>query len=205
MKIDTITSINWIQTKEHAVISNGPFYLESYSPESRTIKVISFDDDSYPFKKGEWSRFEKTEFPLINKINMEKIIQKGEEIILNIETKNSDSILYFLTNSQGEKIISETIDIKDNETVIKVSPEISDKLDIGANNIKIFAISNSVLKPDFYESSFITTNNESELPITIHKNIEFIENEPPYWIVIIPIIAIVGIIMFFKKRNQSRP
>ena len=52
-------------------------------------------------------------------------------------------------------------------------------------------------------SSLQTT--KSELPITIHKNIEFIENEPPYWIVIISIIAIMGIIIFFKKRNQSRP
>jgi len=199
------SSINWIQTKEHAVISNGPFYLESYSPESRTIKVMAFDDDSYPFKKGEWSRFEETEFPSIEKIDMKKIIQKGEEITLNIETKNSDSILYFLTNSQGEKIISETTDTKDGKTVIKITPETSNKLDIGANNIKIFAISNLVLKPDFYESSFITTNNKSELPVATYKNIEFTKNESSYWIWIIPIIVIVGITIFFKKRNQSRP
>ena len=32
------SSIKWIQkTNNHAVISNGPFYLESYAPESRTI------------------------------------------------------------------------------------------------------------------------------------------------------------------------
>lgn len=198
------SSINWIQTKEHAVISNGPFYLESYSPESRTIKVTAFDDDSYPFKKSEWSRFEETKFPSIEKIDMEKLIQKGEEITLNIETKNSDSILYFLTNSKGEKIISETIDTKNGKTAIKINPEASNKLYTGANNIKIFAISNSVLKPDFYESSFITVNNKSELPITVHKNIEFADNEPSYWIWAMPIIAIVGVIIFFKK-NQSKP
>jgi peptide/nickel transport system substrate-binding protein len=199
------SSIKWIEDNKHAVISNGPFYLESYSPESRTIKVSAFEDDSYPFKKGEWSRFEKVKLPAIKKIDMKKIIQQGDELIVTMDTKNSDSILYFLTNSQGEKIISDTIDTKNGKTVIKITPEISNKLDIGANNIKIFAISNSVLKPDFYESSFITTNNKSELPITIHKNIEFTKNEPSYWIWIIPIIAIVGIIIFLKKRNQSRP
>ena len=198
------SSINWIQTKEHAVISNGPFYLESYSPESRTIKVTAFDDDSYPFKKGEWSRFEETEFPSIEKIDMKKLIQKGEEITLNIETKNSDSILYFLTNSKGEKIISETIDTKNGKTAIKITPEASNKLYTGTNNIKIFAISNSVLKPDFYESSFIIVSSKSELPITVHRDIEFVENEPSYWILAIPIIVTVGIIIFFKK-NQSRP
>ncbi|KRO31486.1 MAG: ABC transporter substrate-binding protein, partial [Nitrosopumilus sp. BACL13 MAG-120910-bin56] len=33
------SSIKWIEENNHAVISNGPFYLESYSPESRTIIV----------------------------------------------------------------------------------------------------------------------------------------------------------------------
>ena len=131
---------------------------------------------------------------------MKKPIQKSEEITLNIETKNSNSILYFLTNSQGEKIISDIIDTKDGKTVIKITPEASNKLDIGANNIKIFTTSNSVLKPNFYELSFITTNNKSELPITIHKNTEFAKNEPSYWIWIIPIIVIVGIIIFLKKE-----
>ena len=58
------SSIKWIETNKHAVISNGPFYLESYSPESRTIKVNAFEDDSYPFKKGEWSKFEKVEIAI---------------------------------------------------------------------------------------------------------------------------------------------
>ncbi|MFB5624280.1 MAG: ABC transporter substrate-binding protein, partial [Nitrosopumilus sp.] len=195
------SSISWIQNKHHAVISNGPFYLESYSPESRTIKVSAFDDDSYPFKKGEWERFENTEFPTIEKIDMKKSIQRGEEITLTIETKNSDSILYFLTNNQGEKIISKTQNVKESNTVIKIPSEESSKLGIGSSNIKIFAISNSVLKPDFYESSFIVTDNIIELPISSYENTEFSENESTYWIWIVPIIVILGIAIYLKRRN----
>ncbi|AFS82442.1 ABC transporter substrate-binding protein [Candidatus Nitrosopumilus sediminis] len=195
------SSISWIQNKHHAVISNGPFYLESYSPESRTIKVSAFDDDSYPFKKGEWERFENTEFPIIEKIDMKKSIQRGEEITLTIETKNSDSILYFLTNNQGEKIISKTQNVKESNTVIKIPSEESSKLGIGSSNIKIFAISNSVLKPDFYESSFIVTDNIVELPISSYENTEFSENESTYWIWIAPIIVILGIVVYLKRRN----
>ena len=62
------SSIKWIENNSHAVISNGPFYLESYIPESRTITVKTFEDDSYPFKIGKWSEFEKTQFPNIKKI-----------------------------------------------------------------------------------------------------------------------------------------
>ena len=192
------SSISWIETNNHAVISNGPFYLESYSPESRTIKVSTFEDDSYPFKKGEWSKFENTDFPIIEKVELEKIFQKGEEINLKVETRNSDQILYFLTNSEGEKIISETLDIENDHIEIKIS---SDKLGIGANSIKIFAISNSVLKPDFYESSFIVTDHTAELPISSQENIDFSKNESNYAIWIIPIIVIIVAIIYLKKRN----
>ena len=195
------SSINWIQNKHHAVISNGPFYLESYSPESRTIKVSAFDDDSYPFKKGEWETFEKTEFPSIKKIDMKKSIQRGEEVIFTIETENSDSILYFLTNNQGEKIISETLNVNEAKTIIKIPSNESNKLGIGSSSIKIFAISNSVLKPDFYESSFIVTESIEELPKSNYENIEFLNNESTYWIWMIPIIGILGIITYLKKRN----
>ena len=195
------SSINWIQTNNHAVISNGPFYLDSYSPESRTIKVTAFDDDSYPFKKGEWSKFEKAEFPAIEKIDIKKVIQKGAEINIMIETKNSDSILYFLTNSRGENIISETQSIQDNNTVIKISPVDTSRLDVGANNIKIFAISNSVLKPDFYESSFIVIDSKTDLPIATNENVEFSKKESEYGLLIIPIIAFIVIVTYLKKRN----
>ena len=195
------SSINWIQTNNHAVISNGPFYLDSYSPESRTIKVTAFDDDSYPFKKGEWSKFEKAEFPAIEKIDIKKVIQKGAEINIMIETKNSDSILYFLTNSRGENIISETQSIQDNNTVIKISPVDTSRLDVGANNIKIFAISNSVLKPDFYESSFIVIDSKTDLPIATNENVEFSKKESEYGLLIIPIIAFIVITIYLKKRN----
>ena len=195
------SSIDWIQNKQHAVISNGPFYLESYSPESRTIKVTAFDDDSYPFKKGEWAKFEKAEAPSIEKIEIEKAVKRGDEISISVKTKNSDLILYFLTNSNGENVSSNTHVVNDDNITIKISPDESNQLGIGANNIKIFAISNSVLKPDFYESSFIVTDNKNSLPISKVGEIEFAENESEYWFWAIPIIIIIIISIYFKKRN----
>ena len=195
------SSIQWIETYNHAVISNGPFYLESYSPESRVIKVSAFDDNSYPFKKGEWAKFEKTEFPSIKKIDMKKIIQQGEELIITIETENADSILYFLTNSQGDKITSKILELKENNIKINITSDNTKKLGIGTNNIKIFAVSNSVLKPDFIKSSFIVTNNKVELPVNTFENVQFSKNESEYWIWIIPVIIIAGIVIYLKKKN----
>ena len=199
------SSIDWIENKQHAVISNGPFYLESYSPESRTIKVSAFDDDSYPFKRGEWSKFENTKFPSIEKIDVKKSIQRGKESVIVVETKNSDSILYFLADNQGKNIISDTQNVEDDKAIITISPEDSENLGIGANNIKIFAMSESVLKPDFYQTDYIVTEGKTDLPVAGNKGAESSENQADYRLWIIPIVAIIGIAIYLKKRSQSRP
>ena len=196
------SSIKWIDDNNHAVISNGPFYLKSYAPESRTITVSAFNDDSYPFKIGKWSEFEKAKVPIITNIEMKNIIQQGEKLEITVETGHADSILYFLTNSKGEMILSETLNIIGNSIIINIPSENTNYLGIGANNIKIFAISNSVLKPDFYESSFIVTKDKEELPISVLDNIEFTENEPEYGMWIIPILVIVGMMIYFKRKRS---
>ena len=195
------SSIKWIEDNNHAVISNGPFYLESYSPESRTIKVNAFEDDSYPFKKGEWASFEKVKLPVIKKMDMKKIIQQGDELIATIDTKNSDSILYFLTNSQGVIITSNTLKLKADSISFDVISNNLEMLKTGVNSIKIFAISNTVSKPDFYESSFIITESQTELPTSTYKNIEFSENRQEYWIWVIPAVVIIGILSYIMRRN----
>lgn len=201
------SSIEWIEKNNHAVISNGPFYLESYSPESRTIIVKTFEDESYPFKIGKWSEFENVQFPIIKKIEMDKIIQYGEKEDILIETENTDSILYFLTDTKGKIQASEKLNVKENKITIKITSEITKKLQPGANSIKVFAISNSVLKPDFYESSFLVSKNNSELP-SATVNTSNIENEEDHNVWIIPIIltiTVIVVIAYVKIKYQSKP
>ena len=57
-----------------------------------------------------------------------------------------------------------------------------------------------MLKPDFYESSFLVTDVKAELPTSLSTNIEFTENKSEYWIWIIPILLIIGIGIYLKKR-----
>ena len=196
------SSIKWIENNNHAVISNGPFYLESYVPESRTITVNTFEDESYPFKVGEWSKFEKTEFPLIKKIDLKKVVQRGVEFKIDVNTENSDSILYFLTDNEGNSISTETLKVVEGETTIIIPDEKTQNFGIGANNIKIFAISDSVLRPDFYESSFIVTEMKTELPTKNSEIVEFSENKFHYEFLVIPIIIVVGIIIVLKKKQS---
>lgn len=195
------SSIKWIDENNHAVISNGPYYIESYAPESRTITVSAFNDESYPFRAGSWSEFENPEFPTISGIELEDVIQRGGEFSIKVEAKNTDSILYFLTNSQGDMVSSESIDVINDKININID---SEKLQTGTGNVKIFAVSDSVLKPDFYESSFIVTEKKTDLPNSSVEGIEILENESGYEFWIIPIVIIIGVIILLKKR-YSRP
>jgi peptide/nickel transport system substrate-binding protein len=198
------SSIKWIEKNNHAVISNGPFYLQSYTPESRTITVKTFEDESYPFKIGKWSEFENAQFPIIKKINMNKAIQYGKNMEIIIETEKTDSILYFLIDSKGKIQASEKLNVNGDTISIEIVSDMTKNLQIGANSIKIFAISNSVLKPDFYESSFLVTEKNLEL----HNNVIKIENKEDkidYNIWIIPIVLIIGIAIYLKIKYQSKP
>ena len=197
------SSISWIEKNNHAVISNGPFYLQSYAPESRTITVKTFEDESYPFKIGKWSELENAQFPIIKKINMSKAVQYGKNIEIIIETEKTDSILYFLIDSKGKIQASEKLNVNENTVSIEITSNMTKNLQIGANSIKIFAISNSVLKPDFYESSFLVTEKKIELYNNIIDT-EYKEEETDYSVLIIPIVVIIGIATYLKiKANRN--
>ena len=197
-------SINWIEKNNHAIISNGPFYLESYAPESRTISVKSFEDKSYPFKKGQWSEFEVIEYPKITMIDMDKNIQKGEKTTITIKTENSDEIRYFLINNFGELVLSESVHIEKNKTDIELSSDETKKLGSGGNNIKIFAMSENVWKPDFYESGFIVTEKKTELPTSKINDIDVKNNNSDYVIIgiVLLIIAIMATLFVFYLKKK---
>ncbi len=158
---------------------------------------LSIDlEEAYSGKK------ENIKFPSIKKINIEKMIQQGESTQINIETEGVTSLLYFILDNEGEIQTSEELEIIENQVIIKFTSEDTKKLKIGTNQIKIFGVSNSVLKPDIYETNFLITNEKLEIPKT-EINIQTIGNEINYDVGIIAIIIaviIIGIALFLKKR-----
>ena len=153
-------TIKWIEEKNHAVISNGPFYLQSYSPESRTIKIQAFRDESYPFDKGHWSEFENIRFPVITSVDLPNVVLFGKETVIPIKTKYSDRLYYFVTNADGKQIQSGIEDIKNDTFVLVFDSNTTSQLSLGANDLKLFVVSNDVLRPDIYLTSFLVLNDD---------------------------------------------
>ena len=199
-------SIDWIEKTNHAVISNGPFFVENYSPESRTISVKAHQDSTYPFEQNHWSYLEEIQNPQIVRVELKNTYPKGKDIVIDLEVKNADIVKFFLTDSQGNDVLSNSIEISEKDSKIIIDSEHSKKLGIGGNNLKIFAISNSVLKPDFYESGFIVTDKTANLPSSDLEEIEVSNANTNYeFLIIIPIIMTVILVRYMKKRNQSKP
>ena len=194
-------SAQWISRYNHAVISNGPFYLESYSPESRTITASAFTDSTYPFEAGHWSDFESVRIPTITDVHVPDTVQKGSDMKVKVKASNATEILYFLTDINGNTISSRIAEtgkatIPGTETGI---------LREGANDIKFFAVSNDVLKPDFYSTSFLVVRDSHALPqITQNANTDNIDDKWSPWMLIL-IVAGAGIILGMLVKNKIRP
>jgi peptide/nickel transport system substrate-binding protein len=105
-------AIEWIQRHRHAVISNGPFYLDTYNPGAKTITVKALRDPSYPFPQGYWSVFENPQLAEIQTVESQKYLSPGEplKVRLNVTVGNkpsNDAIVdYFLSDDSGRVISS---------------------------------------------------------------------------------------------------
>ncbi len=204
-------AIEWIEQNSHGVISNGPFYLDSYSPESRTITIKSFDSAGYPFESGKWEEFEQIKFPKITGVEISDVVNFGKPFTIQVQATDSSKIHYFVTNSKSETVASGVNSpfvsyANDNVYEIMITREEASHLDIGANTLKIFASSDEALRPDSYTTSFLIVEGQTALPDVPILRTESEIVESPYvgmFSIIIGAI-IVGIIISIRRKRKKK-
>ena len=198
------SSIDWINQHEHAVISNGPFYLEGYSPDSRSITIKSFDSSGYPLEQGIWNNFEHAEFPTIESVDIEELVQKGMKLDIPVKVTNSSEIQYFLSNTQGTVITSGVQNVHDNHATITIENDEIDNLLVGPNTLKIFAASDDVLRPYEFSTSFLVVEPNSSLPqAVISDNYEDVESADSTVLSVVVILIIIGLSVFAIKKKMK--
>ena len=198
------SSIDWINQYEHAVISNGPFYLEGYSPDSRSITIKSFDSSGYPLQQGIWNNFEHAEFPTIESVDIEELVQKGMKLDIPVKVTNSSEIQYFLSNTQGTVITSGVQNVHDNHATITIENDEIDNLLVGPNTLKIFAASDDVLRPYEFSTSFLVVEPNSSLPqAVISDNYEDVESADNTVLSVVVILIIIGLGVFAIKKKMK--
>jgi len=198
------SSINWISQHGHAIISNGPFYLQGYSPDSRSITIKAFDSSGYPLTQGIWQDFEHAEFPIIESVNIENIVQKGTKLDIPIKVKNSEEVHYFLSNTQGKITTSGIQTVHDNHTTITIESDEVENLSVGPTTLKIFAASDDVLRPNEFSVSFLVVESNSTLPeVVISDNFVNVQNNDYTILIVIVILIIIGLSVFTVKKKMK--
>jgi peptide/nickel transport system substrate-binding protein len=170
-------AIRWIQNHRHAVIGNGPFYLDTYNPSGGIITVRAFRDPSYPFPQGHWSAYENPELAIIEDVATQKYISPGEQLDVRLNVTiggkpSNDAVVdYFLSDTDGKVILSGQAEPAGNKSNTPLSHQRgvygfslnggdTSKLKIGPNSLKIFANSEEAFRPDIFTVPLITFNRE---------------------------------------------
>ena len=196
------SSIKWIEENNHAVISNGPFQLESYRPESRTITVKAVSYDS--INRDSWLSLTDVKLPEINSIIIPDVVSLNTPFVVNITTNNVDDVYYYLTNSKGIGIVFDSIKIYDNVGSIHFDYNILQNFTLGATTLKLFAISDDALRPDIVETNFITSNQNDSLPLAEFDRVELLVSQQNHIGIIFLIMGLVVVLLVVYTRRRSR-
>ena len=173
---------------------------------SSDLTIHAFDDPTYPLESGTWSEFETVQFPQIENVELPELVIKGEELSIPIQTKDTTRIQYFLTTSEGEIIESGIEEISEHQTTLTLSGEKTEQFLIGANDLKVFAMSETVLRPDIFSTSFLVVEEQQELPKPQTSEVQQSQistNNYGFLVVIVGAIAI-GILLYVKKSNSKK-
>lgn len=158
-------SSSWIAEHGHAVISNGPYYLDNYAPDARTITIKAFDDPTYPFAAGYWKKFEQVNMPQILGISVPTSVSVGSTLVIPISVTPNATVYYYFTNPHG-KVIDEGNMMSQNGTAkITLLPEKTATLELGSNDLQVFVVSDEAYKPDMYHTSFLVTKGVTLLAV----------------------------------------
>jgi len=199
-------AIRWIDENKHAIISNGPFYLDNYSPESRTITINSFDSTGYPFDAGKWEKFEQIKFPKITNVDIPNVVDLKKPLSILVKTADSSTIHYFISNPKGETVASGIKPADNNLSEIVLTEEETSHLIVGANTLKIFSSSDEALRPDVYDTSFLVVEGQTELPTVPISQTESISEDTSYAGILSIIFGaiIVGIIVYIRRKRKTK-
>jgi peptide/nickel transport system substrate-binding protein len=159
-------SIKWIDDHKNAVISNGPFYLDSYNIAGRTITVKAFRDSSYPFAIGHFSSFENPKLAKIAKVDIPKALKVGKPVKATVTVAvdgkpSSDAeVNYFISNKAGNVVVKGTAKAgKAGTFTIDVPASQTAKLSVGPNQFKVFASGSQAFKPDIASVTVLVTRS----------------------------------------------
>jgi peptide/nickel transport system substrate-binding protein len=161
-------SMKWISDHKNAVISNGPFYLDSFNAEGQTATIKAFRDSSYPFEQGYWaSRFGKPMVASIESVDTQGPVTIGQPKAITVSVNvagqpSSDAqVKYLISGDKGIVAEGDAAPVQNGQFEIKLSANQTSQLSPGANTLKVFAISNKAYKLALFSTPVLASAESS--------------------------------------------
>ena len=114
-------AIDWFADKKHMVISNGPFYLQTFDSSAQFAQIRSYRDPSYPFRPGDLFYGQPQPIDFVD-VRIPPI-QEGSDVNGSIEVTGPGklSMEYILQNPSDGRVITSGAAEKISEGLFEVS------------------------------------------------------------------------------------
>lgn len=159
-------AIRFIEERNHSVISNGPFYVQGYNPDARTVTLRVFKDPNYPSELGMWKRFEVARTAEIKRTDVPPAVEIGKPATLKIfievggQASSDATVNYRLLDPDGKASVKGAATPSEPKGTfeIRIDPTTTSNLKPGAYSLKVFAVSNDAIKPDIFETRLLVSS-----------------------------------------------
>lgn len=157
-------ALGWIAERGHAVVSNGPYELVAYTPESRTIETAATRDESYPFARGHWLHLSGVELPRITGVGLPRAVEAGAPLEVRVDAVGATLVSYHVEAPGAGPLLSGRATVEGGAAAVSLSAAETAGLGGGAHTLRLFASSDDVLRPDTYSSGFMVVDRGASLP-----------------------------------------
>lgn len=97
--------LNWVNTYNLAVVSNGPYILAAFDPASQFAELRAYRDPSYPFKPGKWF-FGAVEKPRITRIQGSVVVGADSVVTVSVAGPDDTAMAYRIVDAVSGKTIA---------------------------------------------------------------------------------------------------
>jgi peptide/nickel transport system substrate-binding protein len=139
-------SNDWINTYGHAVICDGPYYLEIFDAAANFAQLRAVRDPSYPFSAGQWY-YGRPEAPEITEIAVPTVVPGGaSSFVIELSGVPPLGVKYLIR----DPLTAEILDIGDATAItsskfrISLSSEFTDAMEPGLYELSVAGYSDAV-------------------------------------------------------------
>ena len=151
---------SWMSEHKHMYVSDGAFYMQTFSAEGGTTTLKAFRDDSYPFSSGTWSYGVATA-PEIVRVGIPTVVPGGPaNFVIELSGLPPMGVKYLIRDPITAEIkdIGTAEAISASKFVVKLSSEFTENLDPGLYELSVAGYSDVVAQVSVAKEFFDVFN-----------------------------------------------